>query len=177
MENTNISKKANSKKLIERVLPEHHDQFAVEIGEERQQDYFYIKSTGKKIVLQGPNQVSIANALNWYLKYKCHSQVSFYRSQLELPKILPAVKATIYHSANFKYRYYLNYCTFSYSMPWWNWEDWERMIDIMSMNGINLALAIIGQEAVWQNVLQKVGMSTSEIIDFLPGPAYLAWSW
>ena len=177
MENTNISKKANSKKLIERVLPEHHDQFAVEIGEERQQDYFYIKSSGKKIVLQGPNQVSIANALNWYLKYKCHSQVSFYRSQLELPKILPAVKDRIYHSANFKYRYYLNYCTFSYSMPWWNWEEWERMIDIMSMNGINLALAIIGQEAVWQNVLQKVGMSTSEIIDFLPGPAYLAWSW
>jgi alpha-N-acetylglucosaminidase len=45
---------------------------------------------------------------------------------------------------------FLNYCTFTfgYTMLWWRWDDWERFIDWMALNGINMPLAIAEQEAV-----------------------------
>ena len=43
-------------------------------------------------------------------------------------------------------------CTQSYSFAWWDWTRWEQEIDWMALNGINLALAWSGQEAIWQRV-------------------------
>lgn len=51
-----------------------------------------------------------------------------------------------------RYRYYQNVCTQSYSFVWWDWARWEQEIDWMALNGINLALAWSGQEAIWQRV-------------------------
>ena len=46
----------------------------------------------------------------------------------------------------------------------------------MALNGVNLCLAAqIGQEAVWQRVLRKLGSSDEEISQYLPGPAFGAW--
>jgi hypothetical protein len=42
-------------------------------------------------------------------------------------------------------RYYQNVCTVSYSMAWWDWARWERELDWMALNGINLALAFTGK--------------------------------
>lgn len=47
----------------------------------------------------------------------------------------------------------------------------------MTMHGINMPLAVTGQEAVWQNTLRKYGMNYEEIRSFLVGPAYFAWQW
>lgn len=51
-----------------------------------------------------------------------------------------------------RFRYYQNVCTFSYTSVWWDWTRWEREIDWMALNGINLPLAFTGQEALWQEV-------------------------
>lgn len=51
-----------------------------------------------------------------------------------------------------RFRYYQNVCTVSYSSVWWDWPRWEREIDWMALNGINLPLAFTGQEALWQEV-------------------------
>ena len=37
-------------------------------------------------------------------------------------------------------------------MVWWDWERWEREIDWMAMNAINLPLAFNGQEEIWRRV-------------------------
>jgi len=52
----------------------------------------------------------------------------------------------------YRFRFYQNVCTVSYSFVWWNWTRWEQEIDWMVMNGINVALAFTGQEAIWQKV-------------------------
>ena len=56
-----------------------------------------------------------------------------------------------------RFRYYQNVCTVSYSFVWWNWTRWEREIDWMALNGINLPLAFNGQEAIWQTVSYYAG--------------------
>lgn len=45
----------------------------------------------------------------------------------------------------------------------------------MALHGINLPLAVVGQECVWKNMLEKLGYSKEEINKFIAGPAFLAW--
>lgn len=38
----------------------------------------------------------------------------------------------------------MNVCTFGYSYAHWDWKRWEREIDWMALNGINMPLAFVG---------------------------------
>lgn len=38
------------------------------------------------------------------------------------------------------------------SYVWWDWETWEKEIDWMALQGVNLPLAFTGQETIWQKV-------------------------
>ena len=60
-------------------------------------------------------------------------------------------------------------------MPFWRWRDWERCIDWMALNGINLPLAQTGNEYIWQKVWREYGLSDEEIRAYFTGPAYLPW--
>ena len=164
--------------LIKRVLPNHYNQIVTQIiPKDGANDVFEIGTANGKIVLRGNNAISIASALNWYLKYYCHVQESWCGDNMKLPSKLPHVKDKIHISSPYKDRVYLNYCTFNYSMAWWDWKRWEKEIDWMAMHSINMPLAVTGQEAAWQNTLRKYGMNDNEIRSFLVGPAYLAWQW
>ena len=68
-----------------------------------------------------------------------------------------------------------NYCTYSYTMAFWDWARWEKEIDWMALHGINLPLAAVGQECVWRNMLAKLGYTKEETNRFIAGPAFLAW--
>jgi len=164
--------------LIKRVLPKHSSFFLVEqIAQENGKDVFEIEGENGRIVLRGNTPVEVASALKWYLKYYCHVQQSWCGDNMDLPEKLPVPEKKTHITSPYKDRVYLNYCTFNYSMSWWDWERWEKEIDWMAMNGINMPLAITGQEAVWQNTLLKYGMTNEEIRSFLVGPAYFAWQW
>ena len=74
-----------------------------------------------------------------------------------------------------RFRYYQNVCTVSYSFVWWNWTRWEREIDWMAINGINLPLAFNGQEAIWQKVYLNMNLTQQDLDQHFGGPAFLAW--
>ena len=60
-------------------------------------------------------------------------------------------------------------------MAWWDFKRWEREIDWMALNGINLPLSFTGQEYVWQKLYTKLGLTDKEIKTFFSGGAFLAW--
>lgn len=43
---------------------------------------------------------------------------------------------------------------FKDTFAWWDWERWEKEIDWMALQGINMPLAFTGQEAIWQKVFK-----------------------
>ena len=139
-------------------------------------DVFTIYSRGSKLVIEGNNAISMATGLNHYLKNYCGVTVSWYAFEpVQYPAEMPAVETPVRVEAKVKDRFFLNYCTFGYTMPWWKWEDWERLIDWMALNGINMPLANTGQEAIWQKVWRKHGLSDDEIRSYFTGPAHLPW--
>ena len=138
-------------------------------------DFFELDQKGNRVVIRGNNYVSIATGVNWYLKYYAGIHLSWNGMKADLPEILPAVTKKERHETNLPYRYAYNYCTFSYSMAFWDWERWQQEIDWMALHGVNLSLSLTGAETVWKNVLTKLGYSKDEINDFVSGPGFTAW--
>ncbi len=163
--------------LIHRILPAQADHFIVEPLAPANRDSFEIDSRGSRIVLRGNNGVSIASALYFYLTEFCHCQITWNGVNLRLPSPLPAVPGPIRKGTPYEDRYYLNYCTFNYSMSWWDWDRWEKEIDWMALHGINMPLAITGEEYTWYTVYQEMGFSQQELQSFFSGPAYFSWFW
>ncbi len=164
--------------LVERLLPDHADRFTLEfVASDEGRDVFELETRQGKVVIRGNSGVSMAMGLNWYLKHYCRCHVSWCGQQLTLPDPLPAVEPKVRRTSWARHRYFLNYCCFGYSLPWYDWDQWERLIDWMALNGINMPLSVTGQEAVWQAVCRRLGMSDQEITDFLAGPPYLPFQW
>ena len=138
-------------------------------------DFFELDQAGSKIVVRGNTWVNIATGINWYLKHYAGIHISWNNPKAKLPDKMPSVNKPERHTTELKLRYNFNYCTFSYTMAFWDWKRWEQEIDWMALHGVNLPLAVVGEECVWANMLSKLGYSDKEIKDFIAGPAFLAW--
>ena len=160
--------------LLERIDPGASKKFIIQV-KKGSSDFFELDQKGDKVVIRGNNYVNIATGLNWYLKYYAGIHLSWNGMTAELPESLPKVSTPVRKETNLALRYDFNYCTYSYTMAFWDWERWEKEIDWMALHGINLPLAVVGQECVWKNMLEKLGYTKEEINKFIAGPAFLAW--
>ena len=163
--------------LIRRIIPDRANEFEVEILPSDSADWFELESKDGKIVLRGNNGVSVASALYYYLTEYCHCQITWNGTNLKLPEVLPVIPEKVYKDSPYEYRYYLNYCTFNYTMSWWDWERWEKEIDWMALHGINMPLAITGEESIWDEVYRSYGFTDEDLDPFFSGPAYFGWFW
>ncbi len=161
-------------RLINRIAPGSASQFKI-VRQAGPRDYFELSQAGDRVCIKGNTWVNIASGLNWYLKYYAGIHLSWNNMSANLPVTLPKVPKPERHETDLKQRYDFNYCTFSYSMAFWDWKRWEQEIDWMALHGINMPLAIVGEEVVWRNMLQRLGYSKDEIGRFIAGPAFLAW--
>lgn len=160
--------------LLERIDSGASKKFIIQV-KKGQSDFFELDQKGDKVVIRGNNYVNIATGLNWYLKYYAGIHLSWNGMTAKLPESLPKVSTPVRKETNLSLRYDFNYCTYSYTMAFWDWKRWEKEIDWMALHGINLPLAVVGQECVWKNMLEKLGYTKEEINKFIAGPAFLAW--
>ncbi len=150
---------------------------------------FVIGSEDGKVLIKGSTISAITTGLGWYLTNHARINIAWnslneksageaYADLSNLP--LPAAEET--HTSDARYRYYLNYCTFGYSMTSWTWKRWQQEIDWMALHGINMPLQIIGLEEVWRKFLtieaggkRKYNYTDEEAKAFVAGPAFTAW--
>lgn len=167
-----------AKALAERIIPDRSTAFEfrkLKSGK-KAADCFSLSSENGKIIVAGNNANSMAMGLNHYIKKYCLTTISWYAGKtVTLPDTLPIVPSKETIEARTDTRFFLNYCTYGYTMPFWQWRDWERFIDWMALNGVNMPLAITGQEAVWYNVWRSLGMTDEQVRSYFVGPSYLPW--
>ena len=161
-------------RLLERIDRGASDKFKIEVVPSSK-DFFELDQAGTRVVVRGNNYVSLATGVNWYLKYYAGVHLCWNNMKACLPEKLPEVKQKERHETDLPYRYDFNYCTYSYSMAFWDWDRWEKEIDWMALHGVNMPLAITGMETVWFKVLKQLGYSKEEINRFIAGPGFLAW--
>ena len=161
--------------LAQRVVGPQASHFVFEKAE-GEGDFFRLEQRGRKLAVIGNDANSMAVGLNHYLKYYCHVEYGWLAGDtFTLPKRLPAVPEPVEARARVRDRFFLNYCTYGYTMPWWQWSDWEHFIDWMALNGINLPLSITGQESIWYQIWTEMGLTDEEVRQYFTGPAHLPW--
>ncbi|XP_052194227.1 alpha-N-acetylglucosaminidase [Diospyros lotus] len=181
-----------AKAVLNRLLPAHVSSFVFKIvtkdicgGPSCFQITNYKNSSGNvpEIMIEGVAAVEIASGLHWYLKYWCGAHVSWDKTggiqiaSVPRPGSLPLVSdGGVRIQRPVPWNYYQNVVTSSYSYVWWDWERWEKEIDWMALQGINLPLAFTGQEAIWQKVFSGFNISMRDLNNFFGGPAFLAWA-
>jgi len=171
--------KVAATQLIQRMVPSVANQFVVEaIPPANGSDVFEVDKAGGKVVLRGNNGVSVASALNYYLKNYVNAHVSWdCGEQLKMPARLPLPSKKVRVVSPMKYRFAFNYCTHGYTMAWWGWKDWQHEIDVLAMHGVNLALIIQGQEQVWIDALKTMGYSDLDVRSWLCMPNHQPWQY
>ncbi|KAL3512948.1 hypothetical protein ACH5RR_025665 [Cinchona calisaya] len=179
--------------VLNRLIPSHSSSFDFKIiSKEHCGGEFCFKISNHpslsqngfpEILISGTTGVELSSGLHWYLKYWCGAHISWTKTggaqlaSVPKPGSMPRVQdAGMEIRRPVPWSYYQNAVTSSYTFAWWDWERWEKEIDWMALQGINLPLAFTGQEAIWQKVFQNFNISTSELDDFFGGPAFLAWS-
>ena len=94
----------------------------------------------------------MASGLYYYLRHYCDSQATWgvdnTGNHINVPKPLPTTGKIVRTVKTVPYSYYMNVCTVSYSMAWWNWTRWERELDWMALHGVNFPLSFAGGRAV-----------------------------
>ncbi len=160
--------------FLERNLPDFKNNIFINITQ-ADKDRYSITAGQGKLFVNANNYVSAFMGIYDYLKKYCGVQLSWCGNRSIHIKELTMFSGAFSREIEQKFRVYMNYCTLDYSMCWWDFERWEKEIDFMAMNGINMPLAVIGTEAVWFETLMEYGFSEREALDWISGPATWAW--
>jgi alpha-N-acetylglucosaminidase len=166
----------SSQEVLERLIGNRANEFELSIVENKDKtnsDWFEVESTANRVKIKGSSNAVICYAAYNFLRDIGAVLVSWEGNRIDLPKTWPNFSKK--GATPFKYREYLNACTFGYTTPWWDWARWEQEIDWMAFHGINLPTALEGQEVVWQQLWKEYGLTDSQLDAHFTGPAFLPW--
>ena len=137
-------------------------------------DIIELDNDGKYIILRGTSISALAIAFNWYLQDICNTTYDWHTFTINLPNNLPL---PLYQQKrrSVPLMYFENTCTSSYTFAFFSWSEWEKLIDWMVMQGINIPLAFTGQEYIWAKTFNEFGFNTSSLSTFFCGPGFYAW--
>ena len=136
--------------------------------------WYAVESRGGEIAVRGDTPVALARGAYAWLKQSGAAHVSWEGDRVAWPE-RPADYASGRVESPFAHRAYLNTCTYGYTTPWWGWDRWSREIDWMAVHGIDMPLAMEGQEHVWRDLWREAGLSEPELADYFSGPAFTPW--
>lgn len=138
-------------------------------------DTFRITRRGTRPVVEGSSTPALLMGFNWYLKHVVKADISWTGDQLDLPLVLPPPSKPIEQTSVVEHRFAGNDTEDGYSGPYRTFEDWERLIDVQALHGVNEIFMPIGTEAVYYETLQAFGYRPDELRAWIPSPGYQPW--
>lgn len=139
-----------------------------------QQPWYSVSGKAGEVMIAGDSPVALVRGGYAYLRQAGLAHISWEGDRITQGGALPAV-ATGRVETPFRHRAYLNTCTYGYTTPWWGWKRWSREIDWMAAHGVDMPLAMEGQEYVWRALWREFGLSEAELADYFSGPAFTPW--
>ncbi|KAF8982364.1 hypothetical protein BGZ46_001406 [Entomortierella lignicola] len=133
---------------------------------------------GGKVVIEGASMAGLGAGLNYYLRNICKVEMSWSGDRfMDMPAVPPMINGTegTIRASFVPWRYYMNVVTFGYSYVFWDWKRWERELDWMFLNGVNMALAMVGQEYIFRQMYESLGLTREELNGFFAAPTFMPW--
>lgn len=170
--------------LLDRVLPPGgKEHFSLQVGAclDIEPPCFCLQDeTNGKLKVTATSVSELSAGIGHYLRQFANMTIGWPRgggSNVFIPTVWPTVgQNPVCKRRIVPWSYLMNVCTHSYSLVWYDWSHWEQFIDWMSLSGVNMMLALTGQEEVQYKVFSKLGLSDIDIRSWFNGPAFLTWS-
>ena len=165
-----------AKNVLTRIMGEKKaNLFSLQYVKDESSNYKYTVKTEKgKIAVTGNSPVALSRGAYDYLRNACNSIISWSGNNISIPAKLPEYNTAV--TSPYKYHYYFNVVTHGYTMPYWDFQRWEKELDWMAVHGIDMPLMSGAYEAILYRVFEKLGLTESEINSFFTGPAYFPWN-
>lgn len=163
-----------AKAVIERFSGNKTDVQLKLIDKTDGKDRYQITVRNGQAEIKGSSSVALCRGYYDWVKSQGAGIYGWSGQRLELPDT-PADQPMREVVSPVEHHYYFNVVTYGYSMPYWDWDRWEREIDWMALHGIDMPLALVANEAISARVWKKLGLSDDEINVYFVGPAHLPW--
>eukprot|EP01047_Picozoa_sp_COSAG01_P034688 COSAG01_NODE_2617_length_7374_cov_7.663505_4_plen_342_part_00 len=143
---------------------------------------FSLSQAGGKVSVAASSMSGLTYGIGYYTRFSCGLTVGWTRgggshtAAESWPCHGAETLKPVQMSRAVPYTYEDNVCTHSYSYVWYGEKEWTAHIDWMALQGVNVFLAMTGQEEIQYKAFRKFGMGDREIREFFNGPAYLTWS-
>lgn len=135
--------------LIERVANKNYaDITDLVLTEDDALDCYEVSSRDGRIIISASSVSGLAAGFNAYLKVICGYSVGALSVSGTLPERPPEFKEKISRKSRFLYRYFYNFCTFSYSYAFDDRSEWEKTLDYIALSGYNLVLNPVGPDGL-----------------------------
>lgn len=168
--------------LVERILPGSRSHFRFSISPCTDNSACFTVSdvpNSADVAISASSVSEVTAGLGVYLREVCNMTFGWPRgggSNVAIPNPWPCVGQPITRKRVAPWSYIMNVCTHSYSLVWYGWKEWQAFIDWMALSGINMALAMTGQEEIQYKVFTALGLNSTDIDSWFNGPAFLTWS-
>ena len=136
--------------------------------------WYAVESRDGTLSVRGDTPIALARGAYAWMRQTGVAHVSWEGDRVALPARWADGQSGRIESP-FAHRAYLNPCTYGYTTPWWDWPRWRREIDWMAVHGIDMPLALEGQEFVWRALWREEGLSEGELAGYFSGPAFTPW--
>lgn len=161
-------------RLFERTTPFLSAMLEWEVTDRRDGEEFYeIRPDGEKVLLIGSSRTAVAAAYYRFLTDCCDMDLSpcgnievYANDNIRPPN------ETISQRIPYDKRVSMTYETFANDAFCWDFERWERELDYLAMQGVNLLPMPVGHEAVWYYGALDIGINREDAMEFLSNPCY-----
>ncbi|EGF89383.1 alpha-N-acetylglucosaminidase NAGLU family protein [Asticcacaulis biprosthecium C19] len=159
--------------VLTRLIGRRANDFMLDIQPGSAPAYAY-DAHGGRVTVTASSPVAAVRGAYAYLSDFGLAHTSWEGDRVALPRRLPQGGSGPVTSP-FAHRVYMNTCTFGYTTPFWDWKRWRREIDWMALHGIDMPLAMEGQEWVWRELWRGEGLDDRDLDAYFSGPAFTPW--
>ena len=164
-----------AREVIERTFPQWAERLQLKPAAKQDgRDMFRQSVNGQRLTVEASSGVALCRGVYDFIRQNGLGIYSWSGTRETAPASLSSFSTRMKISP-FAHHYYFNVVTYGYSMPYWDWERWEKEIDWMALHGIDMPLALTANEAISARVWKRLGLSDEEIAAYFVGPAHLPW--
>lgn len=140
---------------------------------ESEEESYSVKASDGEVYIRASSPSAACYGFYSYYKQACGGMITWNGKHLPSLPAWPDWEGE--GRTPYRFRYFLNVCTFGYTAPYWDWNRWEQEIEMMALHGVNLPLCTVAAEAIARRVWIKLGLSDEDLDRFFTGPAFLPW--
>ena len=164
--------------LIERVIgcgPASQLRLRLQVDPPRPFGWFRLGGVDGAIEVVGADQSSVLAGVNWYLDHVAGVSVTWSGSRVDMADRLTAPATPIERTSVVPHRLALNDTSSAYTNPYRTWNDWERLIDVLALHGVNEVVVTEGQESTYLETFEELGYTRDDLRSWIPLPAHQPW--